>query len=222
MSSLAPAVGPSLPAVAVDAPRTAGEAIIWLSVLVPAFNQPAGIVRILRSLASVRGRGDIEILVSDDSTDDGAASRLAALCAAFDTAHYVRNKPALGAVPNWNALLDRARGRYCLLLHHDEEIEGTASMPALIDALKVPDAPDAWILPCCVVDRPGALPRLHFPARLAAIAACRFPAYLMRRNLIGPPSALIVRREKYLHFDTRLHWLWMWRATTAHCGVPVR
>lgn len=207
MSSLSPTGMPAPSDVTFDEARATDAPLIWLSVLVPAFNQPLGVARIFESLLPVRGRADIEVLVSDDSADDVAASRIAAQCADLENAHYSRNLPALGAVANWNSLLDRARGRYCLLLHHDEELESTADLPALVEALKRSAAPDVLILPCRVIDRPGTAPRLHFPARWAAAVARRFPAYLLRRNLFGPPSSLIVRRECYPRFDIRLRWL---------------
>jgi len=33
---------------------------------------------------------------------------------------YQRNDPPLGAVANWNGLIELATGRYILLIHHDE------------------------------------------------------------------------------------------------------
>ena len=178
-----------------------------LSVLVPTYNQPDGIARIFASLRAIQGHADIEIIVSDDSSNDAAAKQIAVQCAAFGSVRYLRNQPALGAVPNWNRLLDLAVGGYCLLLHHDEEIAAGTDLPALLLAMQAPCPAHAWVLACRVIRKPSAPARLHFPAPLAAYIARHYPAYLLRRNLIGPPSALVVQRSSYLRFDTRLRWL---------------
>ena len=178
-----------------------------LSVLIPTYNQTVGVARIFASLQPLRGCDGVEILVSDDSPNDGAAEQIAATCAEFGGVRYIRNQPALGAVPNWNRLLDLAVGRYCLLLHHDEEIAASTDLARLVSALRAPGAPDAWILACHVVREPGMSPQQHFPTAWAAWFARRCPTYLLRRNLIGPPSVLVVRRERYVRFDVRLRWL---------------
>lgn len=177
-----------------------------LSILIPAYNQPEGVERILCGLLSIRGRPDIEILVSDDSSNDSAALRIRAACERFGNIHYVLNRPILGAVQNWNELLRLGRGEYLWLLHHDEEPESCMSLPALVQALASPNAAEICILECRVVNSPGARPVLHFPARWAMAIIRRWPGYLLRRNLIGSPSCLIVKRQRCIAYDERLQW----------------
>ena len=45
------------------------------------------------------------------------------------------------------------------------------------------------------------------PAWLAEYVSRRWPRYLLRRNLWGPPSVLILRRDLYADYDVRLKWL---------------
>lgn len=177
-----------------------------LSVLLPTYNQPAGVERILRGLAAVRGRPELEILVSDDSSDDVAADRIRVVCEAFGGVRYTRNRPSLGAVPNWNALLRSASGEYAWLLHHDEEPAPDLDLPALLHALAQRGAADLFVLECRVAHQAGARPMLHFPARWAVAIVRRWPGYLLRRNLFGSPSTLIVRRRSYVRYDERLQW----------------
>lgn len=185
---------------------TGGSQDPWLSILIPTYNQPFGVKRIFDSLQSLRGRNDVELIVSDDSTEDSKADQIGTQCAEFGQVRYQRNQPPQGAVPNWNKLLDQARGRYLILLHHDEAFAPDTDLPALMQALQAPNAPEASLLACYVVHRPGSPPRLHFPAGLAAAIARRHPSYLLRRNLFGPASALIIRSDCYCRFDERLRW----------------
>lgn len=177
-----------------------------LSVLIPTYNQPLGVERAMASLQFARARPDVEVVVGDDSSDDEAADQIARIVRAFPQATYRRNRPTLGAVSNWNALLDRANGRYCMVLHHDEALAEREMLPRLLDALSGAESADVWVLACHVVGHRDRAPRLHFPSRWSAAVARRFPAYLLRRNLIGPPSALIVRRANYVRYDGRLQW----------------
>jgi len=185
-----------------------------LSVLIPAYNQPAGVERILDRLAGLGKSGEVEVRVSDDSTDDAAATRIAAAVqtwssgplAACPAWQYQRNQPPLGAVRNWNALLAQATGRYVWLLHHDEEPDAAVALKPLLAQLQE-DTADVWILRCHVQRQPGGPRRLHFPPRRAAALLRRWPGYLLRRNLIGPPSALIVRDHAVAKYDETLAWL---------------
>jgi len=184
-----------------------------LSVLIPAYNQPAGVERLLAGVCVMAGHaapGAVEVLVSDDSTDDVAAQRIEAACTATPVqpaVRYRRQVPSLGAVPNWNHLLDQARGRYVWLLHHDEEPDAPEVLAVLLAELGQPECPDVFLLRCRVQHRPGSVPRLHFPPAWAAFMLGRWPGYLLRRNVIGPPSALWIKRSVAVHYNPALVWL---------------
>ena len=187
-------------------PGTGGQ-VPLLSILIPAFNHPAGVARIFEQLRPMRGWAELEIIIFDDSSDDAAAASISVSCASFPNALYRRNSPPLGAVANWNWLLDAARGHYSWLLHHDEAPADGAALARTVRQLARSDAADVWILACHVQHRPGARARLHFPPRWSAALLQRWPAYLLRRNIIGSPSALVVRSAVYARFNPGLAWL---------------
>lgn len=177
-----------------------------LSILLPAFNDAAGIQQVLRSLG-IRGHAnDIEIIVSDDSTDSRCAESIQSAVSAWANARYARNLPPKGAVSNWNHLLAQATGQYCLLMHHDEYFENEDVLVRALDLLRASPPPGGIVMPCRVLQGNG-LTRLHMPAWLAEHVSLRWPRYLLRRNLWGPPSVLILRRNLYEDYDERLRWL---------------
>src|SRR6266446_10026845 len=90
-----------------------------LSILIPTYDYPEGVVRILRCLTP-RLQDDVEIIISDDSPTSAVAESVAPFLDACDKIKYTHNARALGPCANWNALLERAAGEYCLLLHHDD------------------------------------------------------------------------------------------------------
>jgi glycosyltransferase involved in cell wall biosynthesis len=177
-----------------------------LSILVPCYNQSDGVARIFDRLTALRGCSDIEIFVSDDSSKDSEARLIRESCDIFGSVSYVRNVPPLQAVPNWNALLSRAQGEFCWLLHHDDAPSSQFDFEALLCSLKHPKAADVLVMECRVVHTPGARALLHFPVSWTIAIAKRWPEYLLRRNLVGSPSNLIVRNRCYPRFDDRLKW----------------
>jgi glycosyltransferase involved in cell wall biosynthesis len=173
----------------------------------PAYCYSEGIHRILSLLQPLDGK-DCELIVFDNSPDDEIGKVIRRW---NSTSHlqviYHRNQPASSAPVNWNALLDAARGEFCLLLHHDEFPLCNYFVRDLITAIRKDPGVDALILDCILVAPQGGRNRRHVPTWLRALVVKHFPHYLFRRNVIGPTSALVVRRSLYPRFDERLRWL---------------
>src|SRR5216684_1976955 len=83
------------------APSESAARVPVVSILIPAYNYVAGVVRILRPLLAERRR-DLEILVHDDSNNDLVECAVAEMKAEHPYLYYVRNSPRRGAVDNWN------------------------------------------------------------------------------------------------------------------------
>ena len=179
---------------------------LLLSVLIPTYNYPIGVERILSKLSSEYSE-DIEIIVFDDSSDNEVHNVCTAYKDAFYSFIYKHNDPAMGAVVNWNSLLDEAQGEYCLLLHHDEFPLGDNFVNKVADALSINAAIDVLIMDLVLVDINTGFIRQHAPGWLRNLSAKYFPEYLFRRNIIGPVSTLIVRRGVFPRFNEKLQWL---------------
>jgi len=178
-----------------------------LSILLPAYRYREGVHRILRGLQPLP-LGDCELIVLDNSPDDEVEQEVMRWCSATGMqVAYQRNRPALGAAANWNSLLDKASGKYCLLLHHDEFPLSDHFVMDLIQELRKDPDVDVIMLDCVLIDSQSGQFRRHLPTWLRAFVVNRFPQYLFRRNVIGPTSALVVRRSLYPRFDERLRWL---------------
>jgi len=177
-----------------------------LSVLIPAYNFAEGVLRIVSPLLS-EGRSDIEILIHDDSCNARVEAAIQELIESNACLRYVRNSPALGAVYNWNSLLQNAQGKYVILIHHDDFPLSETFASDLLGELERQDWPDALILSCLTYDVGNKKIR---PCVCNFIRACigrHFPTYLLRRNVIGSPSMLVVRRELFDGYDVGLKWL---------------
>ena len=178
-----------------------------MTIAVPAYRYQAGVARILSSLPL--GDPRIEVIIGDDTPDGSleawfrgpAASRFAPHLA------YHRNIPSLGAVPNWNDLIGRAAGRYIWLLHHDECPVDAKAVKKLLALLCEIPVLDAVLLDCVQVLRASGINRRHMPNWMRALVVKKMPQFLMRRNVIGSPSAIVLHREIYEKYDESLVWL---------------
>jgi glycosyltransferase involved in cell wall biosynthesis len=177
-----------------------------LSVLIPAYGYPDGVLRILRCF---RACNEIEVIIADDSNDHQVQNAVENFCIknSMNFVKYLRNDPAKGAVDNWNFLLDKALGRYLMLCHHDEFPIGEHFFKDILTTLQKYPETDIVMLDCLLVSPNTGRSRRHLSTWLRALTVKHFPQYLFRRNVIGPTAALVVRRSIYPRFDERLQWL---------------
>lgn len=178
-----------------------------LSILIPIFKYPEGLKRILYGL-NLKNSEQYEVLIADNSDDDSAEIIINQWRnkSRFNISYY-KNNPAIGPAQNWNKLLDKAKGRFSLLMHHDEfPIE-----PEFLSQLckKIEESPkfDVFILDCILVDPRTGKNRRHIPTFIKSLLLRCSPLYLYRRNYIGPTATMVCRTECYPRFDERLIWL---------------
>lgn len=178
----------------------------WLSLLIPTYEYPTGVLRILDRLHATNVTG-IECIINDDSrTDIVQIAVLNHPLYQMGAVKYHRNEPTLGAVLNWNELLKKSSGEFQLLMHHDECPENDSFFSKLKSILDDPDSPDLLILNCLIPTFNRRL-RQHTPVRIKRILLSLCPDHLLLHNSLGPPSVVVVRRTKNLLFNPKLRWL---------------
>ena len=174
----------------------------WLSILMPTYNYPEGTKRILDRLCALPE--GVELLISDDSSDATVTTIVAPFAEA--SLNYWRNMSTLSPADNWNLLLDRAKGDYVMLLHHDEVPLATDYLQRLRTEIEAANA-DVLVQSVLLMDASLRPLRPHLPQWLRDWVIQNAPEYLFRRNVIGPTAALVVRRSLYPRFNPALRWL---------------
>jgi glycosyltransferase involved in cell wall biosynthesis len=93
-----------------------------LSICIPTYHRPELFERALRSAMTTRGPIDrVELIVSDNSTEDDTEAVAHRLLSGWSgRARYVRNRPGVGAEPNFNRCIELSTGRFVLILHDDD------------------------------------------------------------------------------------------------------
>ena len=143
-----------------------------------------------------------EVLVLDNASDDGSAEAARAHPQATEVIALQRRR---GKAENDSALMQRARGRYCLLLNEDSELtagatrtlhaalEERADAAAAAAALQRPDgrlAPSAWRFPGPGTALMGAL----FLHRWLTVQSAGVASGPVREVDWAQSSAMLVRR----------------------------
>jgi GT2 family glycosyltransferase len=178
----------------------------WISILIPSYEYPEGVLRIL-NLIYISNEYNIECIVGDDSNSSFVESMVKShkLYSQGKVA-FIKNKNNLGAVKNWNNLVNLARGEYILLMHHDECPENTDFFYRLKELIKKSHKPDIIFLRCSLQLLRNKRLRYHMPFFLQTLFLKYVPDYLILHNIIGSPSNVVVRKDLYLEFDEELVW----------------
>jgi len=90
-----------------------------VSVGVPVFNGESYLAHALESLLD-QSFADLEVLISDNASTDRTSEICQEYARRDDRISYQRNARNLGAVPNYNRLVDRANGEYFKWASHDD------------------------------------------------------------------------------------------------------
>ena len=179
--------------------------MVLLTILIPTYNYPNGVNRIL-SHFSFSTNYNLEIIICDDSTNDNVSKIVQIYSDIYgDKLKYFKNNQQLGAINNWNHLLELSTGHYTLLLHHDEYPEKTSFVSDLLSILQTNNY-DILILGCLIKNNKSKNYYKHFPSFLQRFLIKYFLTYIFRRNFIGPVSCIIVRTGLYPKFNINLNW----------------
>lgn len=183
--------------------------MVLLSILIPTYDYPDGLERILSALSL--SSEEVEILVFDDSPSTDLKRVIDKFSSVISGLRYQHNLSiygsSLGAGKNWNSLLDAAQGMFVMLMHHDEFPLGLNFTSTLYPVLREESAPDVIMLDLLLVDELLRPLPCHVPRRLRWLITQYAPGYLFRRNVIGPTATLVIRRSLAPRFDPALRWL---------------
>ena len=179
----------------------------WLSLVIPSFEYDEGVLRIL-NLLELSGESNIECLISDDSKSTKVETVVKNHSLYKEgRIKYVRNKTPLGAIKNWNRLINKAVGDYILVLHQDECPENINFFNNLREDIKEFNEPDIIFLRCSHITLFGTFFQFHMPYFISKKVLQFKPEILLVHNFVGSPSNVVFKQNKKLLFDEKLKWL---------------
>ena len=183
------------------------------SIIIPAYNNLPLLRRALDSVLRQQGV-EMEVIVSDDSTNSGIADYVSTL--GDPRLHYHHHDKADSAIANWNSGLAKASGSHLILMHHDEAMatpDYLATLQRLFD-----NGADIVVSNIEVVVGDKTKPS-HFTTAMKRFIL-RHPSLLFLANAIGPCACIAFRRQLAEPFCEQLHWLvdveWYYRLLKNH------
>lgn len=175
-----------------------------VSICVPTYRQPAFVSRLLDSIIAQQYK-HIEVILSDDSLDDSIAKVAETYTLKLPIRYYPHN-PALKSPRNWNFALDRAAGDYVMLVHQDDWFHDEYAIQKYLKAFE--DNPNADFVFCkntAITPEGKAIVLQTFPWLIKTIQ--RDPYHLVRSDVIGPPSNVMLKKSVTVRYDEELVWL---------------
>jgi len=168
-----------------------------VSVCIPTYNRAASL---RRSVAMIQAQdyGNLDILVSDNCSDDDTPAVVAELAARDPRIRYVRHPKNLGLHGNHNFCMDEARGEFLCLFHdHDEHDPDILSryVKFLTDHPDVGVVCSDWdlideqgvVIGARVSDVPDVTPGLEYIGRTmrSGRSSIGIPGAMVRRAALG-------------------------------------
>ncbi|WP_315362117.1 glycosyltransferase family 2 protein [Prevotella histicola] len=145
---------------------------------------------------------DYEIIIVDDSSDSCIEEYVDTLMDKDIIYHH--NIPSLGAVNNWNIGLNMAKGKYIIVLHHDEAFVEKTYLRTLKDNFDSRTY-DVIVSQVKVFNNMEEKVSLFSKKQIELFLLC--PSFLFLCNVIGPCSCVSFSRSKLVDFDSNLTWL---------------
>lgn len=175
----------------------------FISICIPAYKREKKLTRLLDSIEN-QSFQDIEIIISDDSPDDGIERMLAAR-KNNPKVKYTRNFPALGTPANWNNAIRQASGQWIKLMHDDDWFASSTALSAFAAAA---DNGNAFIFSAYrnVADDGVKPPERKTVTGTWKKRILKEPMTLLAYNIVGPPSVTMFPREILEAYDERLKW----------------
>lgn len=175
-----------------------------VSICIPTYRQVRYLERTFQSIKA-QDFDDFEVVITDDSPDDGVER----LVAAYKDARwdYHRNVDRLGSPENWNAAVSRSSGELVKIMHHDDRFSRPDSLRRFVAMLDASPGADLAFSATTVENVVSKRLFAHRASEEQRRELTEHPWILFAGNIVGVPSATIYRRRAALEYDRRYVWL---------------
>ena len=175
-----------------------------ISICIPAYKKPEYVVRAIQSILK-QSYKKLEIIISDDSPNEDIKIAIQPYISDIDIKYY-HNQPALKSPMNWNNALDKATGDYVMLLHQDDWLHDEHAIDTFLAAFL--NQPQAGFVFCknTAIQPDGVQLNLQAIKSLLGNMDQR-PHHILRANVIGPPSNVMLKRNIPIRYDENYIWL---------------
>lgn len=176
-----------------------------ISICIPAYKNVQFLQRLLDSIAIQLFR-DFEVIVTDDSPDQSAGELCAEYAGKFPL-RYFRNEQPLGTPENWNEAIRKATGGWIKIMHDDDWFSDEHSLEEFARAIAANPGSSFIFTAYRDIFLDEDRSREMFVAPKQFRSFLRNKTVLFGRNIVGPPSVILYRKEGDPYFDKTVKWV---------------
>jgi glycosyltransferase involved in cell wall biosynthesis len=174
---------------------------VFISICIPAYKRRDNLKRLLYSIFIQKFK-DFEVVISDDSPDDTVKDVVNEFKGI--PINYYKNEKALGTPANWNFAISKASGQWIKIMHDDDWFIDEHSLSTFANAVK--STPGKFIFSGYYDVFESGEKRLALFPQGWKNRLIRNPVTLLAKNVIGPPSVILVHRSIKEKYDERMKW----------------
>ena len=176
----------------------------FISICIPTYKRTDLLKKLLDSI-SIQTFKDFEILINDNSDDDGVENLVHKYVNTFSIS-YQRNRPSVSAGINCINVMQRATADWIKVMHDDDWF---ASPDALADFAKAAKESGKDFIFCAStqvwLDQEKATEDVLTPEKKQMLDNSAFCLFYL--NVIGHPSVVMHRRDPSIQYDANFNWV---------------
>jgi len=172
----------------------------FLSICIPSYNSVELISRSIQSIMK-QSFNDFEIIISDDSTNEDVFDFYNSL--KDNRINYFKHKSIINATENWNFVLKKAKGRYKMLLHHDDYFRNNLILEKIYNDFLKNGEMMVYFLNFINEDK---FKKFYYN-KFSMKQIFKHPDNLLYVNYFSTPSCLIINQKVDLYYNEELKWL---------------
>jgi glycosyltransferase involved in cell wall biosynthesis len=176
-----------------------------VSICIPTYKQATLFKKVLQSIAE-QTFTDYEVIISDDTPDNSIEEALNEFNFGIKL-NYIRHTPSLGSPANWNYALKQAKGEYIKIMHHDDYFTYPNSLGQFVELLDSNPQASFGFSSTKIDLLQLNMIKYHHCSTKQFNNIKKNPEALFFSNVIGAPSATIIRNNLNILFDEQLKWL---------------
>jgi len=172
----------------------------FLSICIPSYNSVELISRSIHSILK-QSFNDFEIIISDDSTNEDVFEFYNLL--KDNRIKYLKHKSIINATENWNFVLKKAKGRYKMLLHHDDYFRNNLILEKIYNDFLKNGEMMVYFLNFINEDK---FKKFYYN-KFSMKQIFKHPDNLLYVNYFSTPSCLVLNQKVDLLYNEELKWL---------------
>jgi|SRR6185437_9703708 len=172
-----------------------------ISICIPAYKHVDFLKRLLDSIFTQTFK-NFEIVITDDSPDDGVEKLLQNYFSEKEIRYY-KNLQPLGTPENWNAAIRKANGEWIKVMHNDDWFASENSLKLFFEAIKQNPGSHFFFSAFQNVEVSSGKKEVVRLSKSDKAFLKSNPYHLLKKVYIGNPSCTLVRKNLGIYYDKR-------------------